>query len=44
MVITGIVFDTVITIKVVAMNVRILLSCKFCNQYGVFGVPGVIYV
>jgi len=44
MVITSIIFVTVITIKVVAMNERILLLRKFCNQYGVFGVPGVIYV
>ena len=44
MVITSIIFVTVITIKLVGMNVSILLSCKFCNQYGVFGVPGVIYV
>jgi hypothetical protein len=44
MVITSIIFVTVIVIQVVAMNARILLLCKSCNQYGVFGVPGVMCV
>ena len=44
MVITSIIFVTVVTIKIVPMNARILLLRKFCNQYGAFGVPGVIYV
>jgi hypothetical protein len=44
MVITSTSFATAITIKIVVVDVSILLLRKFCNQYGAFGVRGVIYV